>query len=134
MISSKILTTFFILAVVDANVQTRIVIPSPADLGTIDGKQITPLTWLGQIFDNGPNVTITGPSLTRIVEKIVEINPNFKFLDGTPAVNATNRAIGLSSLDDPPDNRFCGVTSSPDNPNYPCVSKLYIKSLTTVIR
>jgi hypothetical protein len=122
-------------APLEANVQAHYVVESASNLGTVDGKALVPMEWLGRVFENGPNVTITGPSLTHIVDKIVQLNPDYKFADGTPAVEAIKRAAEIpfysGSMGEPValsltrrDNRNCGMTSSSDNSNYPCVSHI----------
>jgi hypothetical protein len=80
-----------------ANVQSSYHIASPANLGSVQGNAEVPITWLGQVFENGPNVTVTGPSLTAILEKIVEINPEHKLNDGSSLKGAMADAAAAMS-------------------------------------
>jgi len=49
---------------------------------TVGAYKIVPMGWIGQIFPNGPNVTLSG-SFDEIVAQILVLNPLFKFETST---------------------------------------------------
>lgn len=81
--ASLALFTSLTLAAIDLGhgfvAETEVVLPGhDQGLGTApSGYHSVPLRWFGQLFQDGPNITVVGANLKHVTQYLESLNPNF---------------------------------------------------------